>query len=115
VWAEKAAVMLIFISKTTFDFNGKTYPTYSFDTGAAWENMALQGSIDGLVVHCMMGFSYERAEKDLGIPEGYKIEAMAAVGRPGNADELPENLLKREFPSDRRPLKEFVKEGFFSF
>ena len=39
VWTKNAAALLVFVSKTTFDFNGKPYPTHSFDTGAAWANL----------------------------------------------------------------------------
>jgi nitroreductase len=42
-WAKNAAALLLFISKTTFDMNTGTSVTHSFDTGAAWENLALQG------------------------------------------------------------------------
>jgi nitroreductase len=115
VWVKNAAALLLFVSKTTFDFNGQEYPTHSFDTGAAWENLALQGSLDNLVVHGMQGFDYERARTELGIPEGYRVEAMAAVGRPGPPEALPENLRARELPSNRRPLSETVCEGPFRF
>jgi Nitroreductase family len=55
----------------------------SYDCGAALENLALQGFHQGLVVHGMGGFDYERARKKLGIPDEFQLEAMAAVGRPG--------------------------------
>ena len=114
-WAKDAAVLLLFASKETFDFNGKPYPTHSFDTGAAWENLALQGALKGLVVHGMQGFDYERARTELRIPEGFRVEAMAAVGRPGDPSKLPESLREREQPSDRKPLAETVSEGRFNF
>ena len=112
-WAKDAAALLLFASKTTFDFNGKPYPTHSFDTGAAWENLALQGSLRGLVVHGMQGFDYERARADLDIPEGFHVEAMIAVGRPGNVEDLPEPSRSRETPNSRRPLSETICEGPF--
>ena len=114
-WAKDAAVLILFASKETFDFNGRPYPTHSFDTGAAWENLALQGALKGLVVHGMQGFDYERARAALGIPEGFRVEAMAAVGRPGDPARLPEALRAREKPSDRKPLGETVCEGPFNF
>ena len=114
-WAKDAAALLLFASKETFDFNGKPYPTHSFDTGAAWENLALQGASKGLVVHGMQGFDYEKARAALNIPEGFRVEAMAAVGRPGDPEQLPESLREREKPSDRKPLAETVCEGPFSF
>jgi nitroreductase len=115
VWARNAAALLLFISKTTFDHNGKPSITHSFDTGAAWQNLALQGFSKGFVVHGMQGFDYERAKEALKIPEGYHVEAMAAIGRPGDTESLPEELRKREFPSDRRKLEKTVCEGPFQF
>ena len=114
-WAKDAAALLLFASKETFDFNGKPYPTHSFDTGAAWENLALQGALKGLVVHGMQGFDYEKARTALNIPEGFRVEAMAAVGRPGDPAQLSEQLREREKPSDRKPLSETVCEGPFNF
>jgi len=101
------------VSKTTFDHNGKFSRTHSYDAGAAWENLALQGSLKGLVVHGMQGFDYERAGELLKVPDGYQVEAMAAIGRPGTLESLPEKYREREFPSDRKKLSEIVMEGFF--
>lgn len=112
-WAQKAAALLLFVSKTTFDHNNSPSRTHSFDAGAAWENLALQGSLRGLVVHGMQGFDYERARTALGIPEGFQIEAMIAVGRPGNVEDLPEPQRSRETPNSRRPLAETICEGPF--
>jgi hypothetical protein len=77
-------------------------------------SLALQGSMMGLVVHGMQGFDYDRARIDLKIPEEYQVEAMAAVGRPGRIEELPEPLQARETPNDRRTLQQSICEGPFS-
>jgi nitroreductase len=114
-WAKDAAALLLFVSKETFDHNGERYPTHSFDTGAAWENLALQATLRGLVAHGMQGFDYERARAELNIPEGFRVEAMAAVGRPGDPSTLPERTRDREKPSDRKPLSEITCEGPFRF
>jgi nitroreductase len=112
-WAKNAAALLLFVSKSTFDHNGKPYPTHSFDTGAAWQNLALQGYLKGYVVHGMMGFDYEQARTSLQIPEEYQVEAMAAVGHPGDPESLPEALRQRETPNNRRNLEQTVCEGPF--
>ena len=112
-WAFRAAALVVVVSKTTFDHNGKFSRTHSYDAGAAWENLALQGSLKGLVVHGMQGFDYERAGELLKVPDGYQVEAMAAIGRPGTLESLPEKYREREFPSDRKKLSEIVMEGFF--
>lgn len=113
VWCANAAALLVFISKTTFE-NGKPCRTHAYDSGAAWMSLALQGSMLGLVVHGMQGFDYERARTVLNIPEEFQVEAMAAVGRPGRSEQLPEQLQARETPNDRRPLAQSVCEGPFS-
>ena len=112
-WARNAAALLLFVSKTTFDHNGKPSITHSFDTGAAWENLALQGFLKDYVVHGMQGFDYDRARKSLGVPDEFSIEAMVAVGRPGKKELLPEAMQGRESPVNRRELGGTVREGPF--
>ena len=113
VWCANAAALLVVISKTTFE-NGKPCRTHSYDSGAAWMSLALQGSLLGLVVHGMQGFDYDRARTVLNIPDEYQLEAMAAIGRPGRVEDLPEPLRLRETPNERRTLTQSVCEGPFS-
>lgn len=112
-WCLNAAVLVLFISKTINDKAGRPIRTHSYDTGAAWQNFALQGVRSGLVVHGMQGFNYERARNVLEIPPDFELEAMAAVGRPGRREDLPESLQAREVPNGRRPLTETIIEGKF--
>jgi nitroreductase len=112
VWAKNAAVLIVVISKNTFD-SGKPARTHSYDTGAAWVNFALQGSLDGLVVHGMQGFDYDKAKEVLRIPDGYQVEAMIAVGKKGKKEDLPDFLQEQEFPSSRKIIAEFAMEGSF--
>lgn len=112
-WAKNAAVLVVIISKKTFDFNNKPSITHSFDAGAAWENMALEATRRGYVIHGMEGFDYEKARKVLGIPDDYNTEAMVAIGKRGKKPDLPQELQEREMPSQRKPLKEIIMEGRF--
>jgi nitroreductase len=111
-WAKNAAVLIVVISKTTFD-SGKRARTHSYDAGAAWENFALQGSLMGLVVHGMQGFDYDKAKEVLQIPDGYQVEAMIAVGKKGKKETLSDYLQEREVPSIRKNLPKIVMEGSF--
>ncbi len=61
----------------------------------------------------MVGFDADRAFEELSVPEGYKVEAVCALGRRADPAELPEELRAREVPSDRRPLAELAFEGGF--
>ena len=112
VWAKNAAVLIVVISKTTFD-SGKPARTHSYDAGAAWGSLALQGSLDDLVVHGMQGFDYDKAKEILHIPDDYQVEAMIAVGKNGKKEELPAYLQEREVPSNRKPLSVIAMEGTF--
>jgi nitroreductase len=114
-WAERAAVLVVIVSRTTFEKEGKPSVTHAFDCGAAWGYLALQGSLLGLIVHGMQGFDYVRARVDLSVPDGYEIHAMAAVGRPGRKSDLSPQMQEREIPSDRKPLAQTVCEGMFNF
>lgn len=112
-WAKNASALIVITSKKTFEHNGKPARTHSFDAGAAWQNLALQGSARGLGVHGMQGFDYDKAREVLNVPDDCEVEAMVAVGKPGNKEELPEKLREREFPSARKKLSEIVFEGMF--
>lgn len=112
IWAKNAAVLLVVISKKTFD-SGKPSRTHSYDTGAAWVSFALQGYLNGLVVHGMQGFDYDKAKEILHVPDDYSVEAMIAVGKKGKKEELPAYLQEREIPSTRKSLTEIAVEGSF--
>jgi nitroreductase len=113
-WAKNAAALVIVCSRTTFELNNKPSRTHSFDTGAACENLALQGSAMGLVVHAMEGFDYDKAANVTNVPKEYRVEVMFALGKPGNISDLPKELQEREVLSDRKPLAEIVFEGTFN-
>ncbi len=113
VWCKNAAVLLLFVSKKTFAKNNKPNPVHVFDCGSAWENLALQGAQMGLVIHGMAGFDVERARKELGVPDDFTVCAMAAIGKLGLTEDLPENLRSIEAPSGRKPVTEWAFEGRF--
>lgn len=115
LWVKNAGALIVVLSQNNFAYNGKINPTHSFDAGSAWQNIALEASNLGLVAHAMSGFDYEKARQDLKIPENYTVEAMIAIGLPGNREDLPKDFQEREFPSDRKKVTEISAEGMFSF
>ena len=82
-WAIHASFLILVISRDNFTYNDEPSRTHSFDAGAALENLALQGYINGFVVHGMEGFDYDKAKTECNIPDGYTVEAMFAVGIRG--------------------------------
>lgn len=106
MWCKNAAVLGLIYSRLTFERNDKPCVTHAFDTGAAWENLCLEGKTRGLVVHGMEGFDYAKA-KEL-IPKGHEVHAMFAAGKRASKDTLPEDLQAKEMPSGRRKISEFA-------
>jgi nitroreductase len=114
-WCANAGVLFVVVSHKVFERNGKPNPVHTFDAGAAFENLCLQGTAMDLVVHGMAGFDRQKARRDLKVPDDYEVEAMIAVGRPGDVDSLPQELQERETPSGRKPIAEISCEGPFAF
>ena len=114
-WAEKAAALVVVASSATVEKDGVANPNpwHAFDTGAAWMSLALQAHLNGLFAHAMGGFDKAKATDLLGVPEGYDLHAVVAIGTQGAADIVPEALRAREVPSPRRPLAEVAKHGSF--
>ena len=112
-WADSSYALIVLASKKTFDHNGEESITHSFDTGAAWENLALEAARRGLVAHGMQGFDYEKAKEVLDIPEEFEVEAMIAVGSKEDEESLPEDA--RVEPNGRKDMDEVVSRGSFDF
>ena len=113
-WCKNAQVLIVIISRKNFEQDNLFSRNHSFDTGAAWENLALEATNKGLIAHPMGGFDVDKARKVLEIPDDYEIEIMVAIGKRGAKENLPENLQQREFPNLRKPLKDIIMEGKFN-
>ncbi|MGA9582105.1 MAG: nitroreductase family protein [Allosphingosinicella sp.] len=114
-WAHSASA-LVYILSDSLPATGKAGEpapsrSHSFDSGAAWMGFALQATRMGYQAHGMSGVDFERAREELNVPERYRIEAAAAVGRIGDPATLSEKLRVREFPSGRKPVAEFAFRG----
>ncbi len=114
-WCKAAGALVVVLSHKVFSRNGQPNPVHTFDAGAAFENLALQGAAMGLVVHGMAGFDRDRARSELSVPDDYAVEAMIALGKPGDVADLPESLREREAPSGRTPVEKIICEGPFAF
>lgn len=118
-WADKAAVLVVLVSKTTHRRRGEHEETplrnHAFDAGAAWAALALQAVQSGWHTHAIGGFDKEAARHVLGIPEGFHLNIAIAIGQLGDRAELPADLQEREQPSPRHPQSSLVAEGRFSF
>lgn len=112
-WAKDAGALLFVVSQETSGAEGKPLYSHSFDTGAAWATFALQAQHMGWHSHGMTGIEFDKARAELGLPQGYRLEAAIAVGRMAPAERLPEGLREREVPSTRKPVSEIAQRGIW--
>ena len=113
-WAQRASVLIYFISDTQMELKpGEPNPSHShsFDTGAAWSYLALQATMMGYHAHGMVGVDFDRARAELGVPDRYRFEAAAVIGRMGDMAVLDEKQRAREVPSGRKPVSGFAYRG----
>jgi nitroreductase len=115
VWAH-AAPVLIMACVTRKRFNqalGEWVP-YSHvlhDLGLAVMSLAVQGQALGLHTHMLAAFDPDKAQEAFAIPPLYMPALMIAVGYPGPANVLPQDLYERETAvRTRRALEETVFE-----
>lgn len=110
-WAQDAPVYILVCAGSLFGHNQKPNRFAQYDTGAATENLCLQATSMGLIVHQMGGYEIEKARESFAIPEQYQPMAMLAVGYMADVNSLPEDIKEREMAArKRKPLGEL----FFS-
>lgn len=112
-WCQNAALLGLIASEKIFEKTKKPSVTHGLDTGAAWQNLSLEGNARNLVVHGMQGFDYEKAKTTLNIPDVFEVLAMFAVGKKAPIEALSEDLQKKEIPSSRKKISEFAFEGIW--
>ena len=118
-WARAASALIAILSAQQSVAPGTTEakpsPHHAFDTGAAWMSMALQAESMGWRTHAMGGFNAEALRAQLGVPEGFAVHCVVAVGEQGPRENLPAALQEREAPNGRQALEAMVAEGRFNF
>lgn len=118
-WARAASALIAILSAQHSVAPGTTEakpsPHHAFDTGAAWMSLALQAESMGWRTHAMGGFNAEALRAQLGVPEGFAVHCVVAVGEQGPRENLPAALQEREAPNGRQALEAMVAEGRFNF
>ena len=109
-WANLAPVLILGAAHTKHTRDGKPNRVALYDLGAAASYITLQAAALGLVTHQMGGFSAERAQQALGIPEDYVMGTVIALGYQGEPKALSDERLRMEetTPRTRKPLSEIV-------
>jgi nitroreductase len=111
-WAKRAYVLMLSVAKLNSDRGDRPNRFAFYDLGSATENLVVQATALGLVVHQMGGIYPEKAREIFGVPEGFEVVAGIAIGYPADPSVLPAELRERELaPRKRKPLEEIVFGG----
>jgi nitroreductase len=103
-WAGDAAVLLVAAHLT-----GSSFGYAAYDLGQAMAHLSIQAGALGLHVHQMAGFAADSMAGDLELPDSVVPKVVAAIGRLGDPDRLPEDLRTRETALRvRQPLADLI-------
>lgn len=111
-WAAQAPVLHIAIAEVINPVTGTRNAHAWHDIGLAMENFTLQGESLGIKVHQMAGFDAQIAREVYQIPENFEPVSAAAIGYPGNPEQLPDKFQEHEKNgSDRISREQIVFKG----
>lgn len=111
-WAKSAPLLLLSLADSQFVSRDKANRWGQHDTGAASENLCLQATSMGLMVHQMGGFDKDKAASLFNVPERYTPMAMMAVGYQLPLEIMTAEQKERELAErGRRPLGENFFDG----
>ena len=114
-WASRAPLLVFVFARKRRPETGAPLRTAAFDTGAAWQSLALQAHKLGLSTRAMGGIHHELSYEALGVPaEDFESMAGIAIGYPGERDVLPADLQEKEQPNLRKSVREFAFEGRYT-
>lgn len=109
VWARHAPLLIVSLARKNFLRFDSPNPSARYDLGAANAFLSLQAAHLGLNVHQMAGFDAKTLVDNLNVPARFEPVIVMAIGYPGDAETLPDNLKAREFaPRERYVKQEFV-------
>ncbi|MBA2253163.1 MAG: nitroreductase family protein [Nitrospirales bacterium] len=112
LWARLAPVLAMSIAKLVFTDDGEPNRHAFHDVGLAVENLVVQATALGLMVHQMAGIYPDKVRELYGIPGEYEVVAAIAIGYPDDPEILPEKFRQRELAKRfRKPIADFTFAG----
>jgi nitroreductase len=111
-WATNAPLLVLGITKTTFDLDSRPNQHAKHDLGQAIAHLTFEATRNDLYVHQMAGFSVEKTRKTYDIADPFVPTTMFAIGYLGNPESLEDKIKRQETsPRNRKSMNEIVFEG----
>lgn len=112
VWAKDAPLLFLSVADSVLSQNGKLNRWGQYDTGAATENLCLQATALGLMVHQMGGYDADKTREVFSIPEQFTPMAMMTVGYQLAEDDISDDIKEREYGERaRNPIEDNFFDG----
>jgi len=110
VWAKNASVLVVALSKTTFDRNDRPNRHYAYDLGSSVANLSVQATALGLNIRQMGGYDPKKIKEEFQIPDNLEAFAVLAIGYLTEPEKvLTEQYAQMEFaPQERKKQDDFV-------
>lgn len=115
-WAKSAPLLLV-TAYNTKKPDGEDNFHALHDLGLFMGNMGIQAQSMGIGVHHMAGFDFEKAKKDLQLPDQFHVATIVALGfYGGNITHLDNELQKQELNVNRKrkSIHEFAFNGAYT-
>ncbi len=108
-WAPSAPVLVLGLTKTTFDIDGRDNPHAEHDLGQAIAHLTFEATRHNLFVHQMAGILPDKARELYDLPDDLKPLTMFAIGYRGEPESLEDDLEEQETSSSsRKELDEII-------
>lgn len=112
LWAAQAPLLIVSVASVRFSRNDKPNRHAYHDVGQAVAQMIIEATHRGLAAHQMAGFDTAKVRELYALDDSLEPVAAIALGYPGDASALPEQLAEREgAPRTRKLLDELVLAG----
>jgi nitroreductase len=108
-WVQTAPVLMLTLTRTLFESNGKPDFWALHDLGLAMGNLTTQANTMDIYVHNMGGFDMDKAKENFALPDELQPVTMVAIGYLGDPAQLSEFNQKREAElQSRKSLAELI-------
>jgi nitroreductase len=111
LWTHLAPVLGVVIAKNDFAKTGEPNKHCFYDCGQAMAYLTMQATVEGLFVHQMAGFYFDKTKDVFKIPSGFEPITAFAIGYIGNPEILPERMQKTEY---KKIIRNELSEEVFS-
>lgn len=101
-WAKNAPVLIVCTALKHFSHNHHDNFHFLYDSGQSVAHLTFQAMYEGIYVHQMAGFHFEKLKTYFDIPPEFYITSVIALGYLGSPESLDDDFKERELAERER-------------